>query len=54
MQRLTADHPWVAMTLSLVALVLVAWLADVLVRRIVLGVVRRLAARTRSTWARIV
>jgi len=50
MQRLLTDHPWAGPTLTLVALFLVAWLADVLVRRFFLGVVRKLAARTRSTW----
>ncbi len=50
MQDLISDHPWAAASFALVVLLLVAWLADAVVRRIFLGIVRRLAARTRSTW----
>jgi miniconductance mechanosensitive channel len=50
MQALISDHPWAAVSVALVTLLLLAWLADTLVRRIFLGIVRRLAARTRSTW----
>ena len=50
MQGLISDHPWATVSLSVLVLLVVAWVADVVARRLFLGVVRRLAARTRSTW----
>ncbi|MEJ2204261.1 MAG: mechanosensitive ion channel [Gemmatimonadota bacterium] len=45
-----SDSPVLGLVGALAILVLVAWVADVVARRFFLGLVRRIAARTRSTW----
>jgi miniconductance mechanosensitive channel len=41
---------WIGATLAVAILLLVAWAADRATYRLFLGVVRRMASRTRSTW----
>ncbi|MFQ5537253.1 MAG: mechanosensitive ion channel family protein [Gemmatimonadota bacterium] len=50
MNALISRHPWLGPVLGLSVLVLAAWLANFVTRRILLRVLRRLTLRTRSTW----
>ncbi|MGD8320723.1 MAG: mechanosensitive ion channel family protein [Gemmatimonadota bacterium] len=50
MQSLLNDHPWLRLVGAVTLLFVLAWLANALTRRFFLGLVRRVAARTRSTW----
>jgi miniconductance mechanosensitive channel len=50
MQSALSDNPLLSLVGALAILVILAWLADVVTKRFFLGLVRRVAARTRSTW----
>ncbi len=48
--QLTSLHPLAQMVIGLLALALAAWVTDLIVRRTLLTIVTRLAARTAGTW----
>jgi miniconductance mechanosensitive channel len=50
MQSTLSDNPLLSLVGALAILVTLAWVADVVTKRFFLGLVRRVAARTRSTW----
>ncbi len=50
MQSLPSSHPWLTLAFALLLLGLLSWIADRVVNRVFLGVIRGIAARTRSTW----
>lgn len=50
MQTALANHPWLSLLGATVVLLVVAWMANAVTRRIFLGLVRRVASRTRATW----
>ena len=43
-------NPWLRAVGGVVSLTLLAWAANVVARRVLLGLVQRVASRTRSTW----
>ena len=50
MEDLLIRHPWLALTGALAVLLVVAWAADEVTRRVVIRVVKRVARSTRATW----
>jgi miniconductance mechanosensitive channel len=50
MSSTLTDNPWLSLAGAVAILLVVAWAANALTRRVFLGVVRRVATRTRSTW----
>ena len=50
LQALLAPHPWVSSALTLAGLLLAAWLADWLTRRILLRAVRKLVLASPTEW----
>ncbi|MEE8384996.1 MAG: mechanosensitive ion channel domain-containing protein [Dehalococcoidia bacterium] len=45
-----AENPWLRAVGGVLALTLLAWVANVVTRRVFLGLIHRVASRTRSTW----
>ena len=45
-----AENPWLRALGGVLSLTLLAWAANVVARRVLLGLVQRVASRTRSTW----
>ncbi len=50
LESLNELHPWAPAVAGLVLLALVAWLADQLVKRVLIALASRIARRTEATW----
>lgn len=50
LESLESYHAWAPTVVGLLLLALVAWLADVLAKRLMLGVLTRIARKTETTW----
>jgi miniconductance mechanosensitive channel len=50
METTFAQHPWLGLTGALIALVVVAWAANEITRRIFIRVIQRVTRQTRTTW----
>ena len=50
MEKLAAIHPLLPPTMGLLGLIIAALIADIIIKRIVVGVVRTIAKRSKVTW----
>lgn len=50
LDQLTTIHPSAPAVAGIILLVLLAWITDVIVKGVLLGIVSRIAARTEATW----